>query len=727
MLHIKFLIINCLILVSFSLANEHPNLFIAKQEAQDINESLGNYPLLDRAFDKSKSEIDIAISKEIIVPQPGEAGGYEHEKHKQNYRDMQKAGVLFSITGNEEYAKFVRDMLFKYAELYPTLSPHPLSKKQVPGMLFHQMLNETVWLVYASMAYDCIYDWLSEKDRIHIEKNVFGIIVKWFTEKHSNEFDRIHNHGTWAVASIGMLGYVLGDQKLVDLALYGTKKDGSGGFLRQLDLLFSPDGYYMEGPYYIRYALRPFLLFAEAIERNQPELKIFEYRDKILKKAIYTTLQTSFPNGIFPPINDASRSMNIKAPGVLIASDIAYLRYGSEENLLRVANIQNEVILNGAGLKLAKEFGYSKNVPLPQWGSIEFTDGFDGKQGGLGILRTGEDENQSMLLMKYGVHGEGHGHFDKLHFIFYDQGKQIIPDYGYARWVNIEPKYGGRYLPENNTYAKTTIAHNTVVVDLRTQNSGNRKEADKMSAKRHFFDNSNPNVQVMSATANNYYPGVEQQRTMFLINDSQLEYPIVLDVFRIQSANEHVYDYPIHYFGQIITSNFKIETSTDEMQPLGDEFGYEHIWQTGKATVNNPIKFTWLDGQKYYSLISSVNSQFKILLGRIGANDPKFNLISNPMIILRKEAKDFVFASVIEPHGFYSEAQEKSVNARGNIESVKVLGHNESGSVVEISGKNGLQWTVMVNNEKQSISARHKLMFNGKNYEWQGNFKLIKN
>ena len=82
--------------------------------------------------------------------------------------------------------------------------------------------------------------------------------------------------------------------------------------------------------------------------------------------------------------------------------------------------------------------------------------------------------------MKYGVHGQGHGHFDKLHFIFFDAGNEVVPDYGFSRWINIEPKYGGRYFPENDSYAKQTIAHNTVVVDEddpeRRELSGRREE-----------------------------------------------------------------------------------------------------------------------------------------------------------------------------------------------------------------------------------------------------------
>jgi hypothetical protein len=707
-----------------SFSKERPSLIITKQEAAEIKSVLGKYPLLDRSYENMKKSVDSALLKRIEVPPPGEAGGYEHERHKQNYTEMHHAGILFTITGDEKYARFVRDLLLQYAKLYPTLGKHPQSHDQAPGKLFHQMLNETVWLTYTSMAYDCIYDWLDQSTRDKIEQNVFRIIIDWFITENQHEFNRIHNHGTWTVCSVGLIGYVLGDQNLVDMALYGTEKDGNGGFLKQLDRLFSPDGYYMEGPYYARYALRPFFLFAEAIERNQPDLQIYDYRNQILKKAYYSAVQTTFPNGVFPPINDASRTMDIQDIGLVLANSLVYSRYGADPNLLAVAKIQNEVLVNGAGLKLAQDFSNTENIPAMDWGSIEFTDGYDGEQGGLGILRMGTGEDQSMLLMKYGVHGEGHGHFDKLHFIFFDQGREVIPDYGFCRWINIEPKFGGRYLPENKSYAMQTIAHNTVTVDQNCQNNFNRKQADSMSGKRHFFDASDPNVQVISARADGYFPDVNMQRTMFLIKDERLEYPVILDLYRVTSDKIHTYDYPIHHHGQLITTNFQYEANSNSQQPLGDNYGYQHIWNEAVAKTDESPKITWLDGNRYYSLISAAATNTEIFFGRTGANDPNFNLISEPMFIIRRQAKDHLFATAIEPHGYFNEGREQSDNARGNLLDVKVIGHDDTGSVIEVTGKNDLHWRIMVTNGKASKTEKHSVVFEGNKYFWVGNFEV---
>ena len=703
---------------------QHAGIFISKEEARAIQAARGQYSLLDQGIALAEQTMEAAFSRPIEVPNPGEAGGYEHERHKQNYREMRYAGLLYSITGEDKYAAFVRDMLDAYAVLYPKLGPHPLAHHQKPGKIFHQTLNEEVWLVHTSIAYDCVYDWLSEEERARYEANIFRPMADWFHIRNQTEFDRIHNHGTWAVAAVGMIAYVMGDMSLVEKALHGSNLDGKGGFLRQLDLLFSPDGYYMEGPYYIRYALMPFFYFAEAVARVQPEVGIYDYRDQVLRKAYYAAVQTAFPNGIFPPINDASLTMDVGAPEVILANALTYNQYGADEALLGVARFQGRVTLNGAGLKLARDYENHGSEPEMSWPSVEFRDGHDGTHGGLGILRMGRGVDQSMLLMKYGVHGGGHGHFDKLHFIFFDQGRQVIRDYGFGRWINVEPKFGGRYLKENDSYAMQTIAHNTVVVDAMSQNRFDEDNAEAMSGQRHFFEATSANVMVMSARADRYYEGVGMQRTMFLLRDESLMYPIVVDLFRLTSGEMHQYDYPLHYSGQNITSNLVFEASTESMRPVGEEYGYQHIWHTASASTDSTLRFTWLDGNRYYSIISAPSLDTQVLLGRTGANDPDFNLRSDPVLVIRRQAADHLFASVIEPHGYFNEARERSEQARPRITEVKVVGHSDAASVIEVSGKGGLHWRIMISNGPSDEEMLHHVTFDHQSFQWTGNYHV---
>ncbi|NQV40805.1 MAG: alginate lyase family protein [Candidatus Marinimicrobia bacterium] len=703
----------------------HPSLSLSVSEAQEVVAGLEKYPLLASSYQELKGAADGAISADIEVPLPGEAGGYAHEKHKQNYRDMKNAGYLFTFTGDTAYAFFVKTMLDEYALLYPTLGPHPLSAKQKPGRLFHQVLNESVWLLNTAQAYDCVYEWLKPEDRQKYEDNIFNPMVELFSVKYAEAHDQIHNHGMWASASVGMIGLAMGNDEYVERAIFGTKNNGTGGFLAQVEHLFSPDGYYMEGAYYVRYAIRPLLFFAEALERNRPYMKIYEFKDEIIKKAFYSMVQMTSPSGEFFPINDASVSMNILAPGVLYGTSVIFDRYGFDKNLLGLAKIQGEVYPNGAGLKLAQAYAQEPEVTEPSWSSIEFVDGDDGTHGGFGILRSGEGKDQTVLAMKYGGHGLGHGHFDKLHFMFYDGGEDVVPDYGYARWVNIETKYGGRYLPENNSYAKQTIAHNTLVIDGKSQNDGNRKAADKVHASRHFFDVSNPEIQVMSATTDVHYDGTSLQRTMLLIEDQRLEYPVVLDIYRVESEKKHQYDMPIHYKGYIMNTNFEYAGDSQVQKPLGTSSGYEHIWKTAGATVTSDAMITWLDGHRYYSYITDVPSKSEILFGMTGANDPNFNLRNEPVFITRTSGKDMVFASILEPHGYYSLAEESSISVHPTIQELRVVGHSDEGTVVEVLGAKDLHWTIMINNAVADADAEHTVDFSGETYSWKGNFKVI--
>lgn len=700
---------------------QHAGIFLNQQEAEAIRSAQGRYSLMDHSLALAAATMKNAFAQPLEVPPPGEAGGYEHERHKQNYREMRLAGLLFAITQEERYATFVRDMLELYAEMYPTLGPHPLAHHQRPGKIFHQTLNEEVWLVHTSVAYDCVYTWLSEEERERFEANIFRPMADWFSVQNESEFNRIHNHGTWAVAAVGMIGYVMGDLSLVEKALHGSRLDGQGGFLKQLDLLFSPDGYYMEGPYYIRYALMPFFYFAEAVERMQPEQEIYGYRDQILRKAYYAAVQTAFPNGIFPPINDASLTMDVAAPEVVLANALTYDRYGADDILLGVSRFQGRVPLSGGGLVLARDYDASEHEPVMSWPSLELRDGYDGLRGGLGMLRTGDGESQSMLLMKYGVHGSGHGHFDKLHFIFFDQGRQVIRDYGFGRWINVEPKFGGRYLPENDSYAMQTVAHNTVVVDATTQNGFDEDAAEATSGQRHFFDSSDPAAQIVSARADTYYDGVEMQRTMLLLRHESVRWPVVLDLFRLTSDSAHKYDYPLHYRGQLISTNLDLETHTTALTPLGEDYGYQHIWKTAEAATDSTIRISWLDGSRYYSAIGAGAAGTIAILGRTGANDPDFNLRSEPLIMLRRRGADHLFVTAIVPHGYFNEARERSDGARPEIVDVRVAGHNDDGSVIEVIGIQGLLWRVMVTNHQPADSTRtHTLTLDGVTHEWTG-------
>ena len=318
----------------------------------------------------------------------------------------------------------------EYVELYPTLGEHPEKKEQAPGRLFWQSLNETVWLVYSIQGYDAIIDGLTVEERTVIEEKLLRPVAKFLSEESPKVFNKVHNHGTWAVAGVGMTGFVLNDQTLVDQALFGLDEMGDAGFFKQLDELFSPDGFYTEGPYYQRYALMPFVMFAKAIENNEPQHKIFEYRDGLLLKAIYATAHLSYAD-LFLPINDAIKDKGIDTPELVHAVSIAY-GITKDASLMDIAQRQKSISVTGDGYLLAQGIDDGLSKPFA-FESMSLRDGKNGDEGELAIFRSGFEDGHTALIIKNTSHGmvrdkndnrskdnpSVHGHFDKLSWNYY--------------------------------------------------------------------------------------------------------------------------------------------------------------------------------------------------------------------------------------------------------------------------------------------------------------------
>jgi hypothetical protein len=689
-------------------AGEHPRLILTKNGADRIKKELGTAPLFDNTLSKVKQEMDLVVNQPINIPVPKDAGGgYTHERHKKNYSEMYKAGVLYQIYGDLKYASFVKNMLNEYAKMYPALPLHPVQKSNYRGKLFWQGLNECVWLVHAAQTYDCIYNYLTDKEKENIEKNLFEPMVKFISEDNSSTFNRIHNHGTWAVAGVGMIGYVTGNKDWVERALYGSGKDGKTGFIKQIDNLFSPDGYFAEGPYYQRYALQPFIVFAQAINNNQPELKIFEHRDRILEKAVRTSLQLAYTDGQFFHLNDAL-DKTWHSIEIVYSIDIIY-NVTKDPSLLSIAKEQEQVILGDAGIEVAKALAKGEEEPFEQK-TLLIRDGANGDEGGIGILRMGDLSDQTCLVFKATAQGMGHGHFDKLSISFYDNGTEILQDYGAVRFLNIVQKNGGHYLSENDTWAKQTVAHNTLTVDETSNYNGELRIAEKYHPViTDFYDGKN--IKVASAVETNAYPGVAMERTIAMIQPEGFSKPLVIDIFEAASDKERQYDLPFYYLGHLISTNLKYTAYSTSREPLGSKNGYQYLWKEAKAFAkpdSESASVTFLNGNRFYTITnSSLSDNTHYYFNRLGANDPNFNLRNDPSFMIREKGKNALFVSVIEPHGKFNPKEEYTIQSESNFESIncRIL-TDLKGKLVEIKTKDNKTINVLLVKGKYTVEVK---------------------
>ncbi|WP_047245482.1 alginate lyase family protein [Maribacter thermophilus] len=743
MKYVKYLVVLLVVVATSNnvlRAQDHPKLILTQEGVKEIRANLGNLPILDKTLAAIKEEVDAAIQKGIDVPVPKDySGGYTHETHKRNYRLMQKAGILYQLLNDYRYALYVHEMLKAYAELYPTLPVHPKERSYARGKLFWQCLNDSNWLVYASQAYDCIYDYLSKKERKHLEKNLFKPFADFISIQNPHFFNRIHNHSTWGNVAVGMIALVVDDEDLLERALYGIKdvelntgtKDNDGGFIIEegkaagfyanLDEPFSPDGYYTEGPYYQRYAMYPFLIFAQALQNVKPELKIFEYNDDVLVKSVYALLDLSDQDGDFFPINDGQKGMSYYNTSLVNAVDVAYYYGNKDPRLLDIAQKQGTVVLNDAGLAVAKGLKNGEKQPYVKK-SMQLRDGANGEQGGISVLRKDKLE----LVFKYTAQGLSHGHYDKLSYSFYEDGDEVVQDYGLARFVNIEQKGGGNYLKENKTWAKQTVAHNTLVQDQSSHFGGKYEIGSKNHSEYYLFNSEDPKLQVVSAIEENAYPGTKMHRTMVMIQDKGWQKPIILDVMQVESDKAHQYDMPFYYLGQLMTLNVPYNTE-EVLRPMGKDFGYQHIYKEGDAKLTNEnLKFSWMANNHFYTLTSLATEKDSLILGRVGATDPEFNLRRDPVLIHRKsEELNTVFASVLESHGTYSPVTELAVNATSNIKNLSKVYDKDGYWAIRIDTVDGRKNVFVFSAVNKATDQNHNISIEGLELKWKGPFALI--
>ncbi len=718
------LFITLLFLTAFACqAQKHPCTYITTADVQEMRKGLKSNSIFKNSYDQLKVTVDAWLRKPMDVPTPRDAaGGYTHEKHKENYTQMFNAGIIYQLSGEVKYADAVKRAFLLYAQLNPDLPDHPQATSASPGKIFWQALNDANWLVYAGMAYDLVYNHLSVSDRETITEGAFAPIVNYFLTDRKDWFNLIHNHAVWACAGVGIVGYATDNKTYVNAALHGYKTNDKAGFLNHMNLLFSPSGYYNEGPYYTRYASLPFFIFANAINHVQPELKIFQYRDSILAKALGGAFEQTNIDGAFYSYNDALKEKKYTSNELVEAIAIAREAYGKKMQYLPIARAQARVAVSRGGLMIANELIYEKNIPAYYpYKTVEYGDGATGKEGGVSILRSGKGKNLTSLVFKYSTHGLSHGHYDKLNINLYDNGNEIFQDYGAVRFIGIEQKWGGRYLPETKDYAQQTIAHNTITADRKSHFNGKESESEKYSPVK-LWSRFTKNIQAVCAKDTQAYAGIQLQRTVYFLQTDTMHKPLIIDFFITRSNSNHSYDLPFNYMGNVISTNFKYDANTKEMKTLGNKNGYEFLWKQAEADVaDSSTMFTFLNHDLFYSLSTVCTEKSKRYFTMVGANDPNFNLRDQPSYIISTSGASVAFANVLEVHGNYSSVNEVASGAYSTVKNLEILRDTDDASMIQFMY--GSHQIVMAQ-ANEAIQGVHQIKHANRLYSWTGPFAI---
>jgi oligo-alginate lyase len=202
---------------------------------------------------------------------------------------------------------------------------------------------------------------------------------------------------------------------------------------------------------------------------------------------------------------------------------------------------------------------------------------------------------------------------------------------------------------------------------------------------------------------------------------SGLAKPVLIDLFRLRSDKEHRYDCALQTSGQICDTNLPVVYNDTQWSVLGEAHGYQHLMGVARAEVTQPSSLTWLQGERFNTWLTAASSG-ELVFAQLGANDPAFNLRRESTLILRQLGRNHLFASAFETHGLFHEPSERCFGARGVLRELRILGHDDQGSVLELIGTE-LHLLLMVSNRPDvKPDTVHELSFGGLSFRWTGYF-----
>lgn len=444
--------------------------------------------------------------------------------------------LTYAISEKQAYADKAREILLAYAERYKDYPLHTIhgEEKIGGGRVGAQTLDESVWLIPICQGADLIWDTLSEQDKHHLAE---GLLLPAVTEVIVPHKMGIHNIQCWKNSAVGLVGFLLGDKKLIQDVI----DDPERGFRQQISKGVLPDGIWWEGAWgYHFYTLLSLWSLTEAALNCGIDLY-----DPSFKSMYDGPLRFAMPNLLLPAFNDSgTASVKGSAPNY----ELAFRRFQDPEysTVLETSNRNNDK---------AFLFGAMDIPPAPS----KKRQSVNYPQSGYAILQRGLAEAATWLCFKYGPHGGGHGHPDKLSFVLYARGEILGVDPGTAL-------YG---LPIQNGWYKTSLAHNTLIVDGKNQTPAEGT---------CLVFGSEADVDYAQADAGAIYDGVKFHRTVALFGEDLLVF-----IDQIESETEHVYDVAYHQSGVWTDIPFG-KAWTPEETP-----GYAYLQDALIRSARNPV------------------------------------------------------------------------------------------------------------------------------------------
>ena len=627
---------------TFALAGEHPSLLLNPEGVARLKQRIDKVPWAGAQFESLRRRVDAALGEEVELPPrggnwyhwyvcpdhgnrlntgksigkwrwehvcpvdrkvyKGDASSVKtdfdgcalagvHAGHAGMIRD---AGIVYQVTREPKYAHKARQLLLAYADKYAQYPLHTINNepKIGGGRVGSQTLDEAVWLIPVCQGMDLVWEALSESDRQTVADRLLLPAARDVILPHRMG---VHNIQCWKNSAVGLVGLLLNEPSLVKSAI----DDPASGHRAQMNKGVLADGAWWEGAWgYHFYTLSALWPLVEAARNNGIDLYGPEF-----KRMFDVPLDLAMPDLVLPDFND---SHTVDLRGQAAAYELAYARYEDPRYLAILAR-------GPRGSLQGLCFGVD---PLPGPPAVQVKSA-NHPVSGFAILARGEGEKATWLCLDYGPHGGGHGHPDKLSFVLYAGGDVIAPDGGIT-------SYG---TPMHASWYRTSVAHNTLVVDEQDQQPATGKCVAFGSEK---------GIDYAVLDAGGAYDGVAFVRTAVLLDQDA-----VLFIDHVAADRPRQLDIVYHQRG-----GWRDLPAGSAWQPSQSP-GYQHLRDGTVRQTDRPVSLQ-LAGKRKGTITLAGGSATEVItatgVGRSTADRV-------PVLILRRQARQTVFAWAVSIEG----------------------------------------------------------------------------
>ncbi len=511
---------------------------------------IGNYKW--EYTDPITKQVFVADNADIEKDYDGVVIGFIHNTWALGLVEL---GLAYQLKNDTAYFNKAKQILLGYAALYPTLPERTrISKRILKGQGFGKIhvqdLNESEWLVNIAEGADLIWDRLSQKERETIANQLLRPALEVINKRDADT----SNIQCWRNTAIGMVGFLLQDDKLIQMAM----GDGTG-FAVQLKYGFNADGITNDlSPNYQFFALHPLCLLAQAAINNNYPIDISS-----MQKMFAAPIAMSTPKLMLPPFND-SRPVKITEEAFLY--EWAYSKFSD--------STFKEVLINPNRFYFLVESGYkftgwnllfgNPYLMQPILHNVK-SKKFDSS--GVALLTKGTDTSNLSCYIKYTNQTKNLRHFHNAQL-----DMAIIKGGDY---ITVMPGNLNYASPLSDGWNRSSLAHNTLVLNQKTQR--------RSSARCLGFGNTNGIDYAVTASTNIYVHDATFVRSVALLNENTV---LVIDQFRTAQPQPAIFDLCYHQAGVFVN------TVKGDAWTVPDTVGYKYLSNTLITKQLNSFNFS---------------------------------------------------------------------------------------------------------------------------------------